>query len=211
MLLSDVRVIDATNRFGWLAGRVLADLGAKVIKVDAQGTDRQRPEWRAFNVNKRVVDLDLTKPTDEVRFEQLIATADICLLTTQANSRGQIDPDELRRQCPQLIVVVVTPFGSTGPRSDWKGTDIEAMAAGGAMALAGEPTGPQCRSANRKATHGRERRRRSVRLLRCASGRLLVAASAWMCPRKRPWSPHFRTCLRSSTSSGLSRRAPALS
>ena len=145
MLLSDIRVIDATNRFGWLAGRVLADLGAEVIKVDVQGADRKRPEWRAFNVNKRVVDLDLTKPTDEARFEQLIASADICLLTPQADSGGQIDPDELRRRCPQLIVVVVTPFGSEGPRSNWKGTDIEAMAAGGAMALAGEPTGPPMR------------------------------------------------------------------
>ena len=145
MLLSDVRVIDATNRFGWLAGRVLADLGAEVIKVDAPGTDRMRPEWRAFNVNKRVIDLDLTKATDGAQFEELVATADICLLTPQLDSDMQIDPDELRRRHPELIVVVVTPFGSKGPRSDWKGTDIEAMAAGGAMALAGEPTGPPVR------------------------------------------------------------------
>lgn len=145
MPLSNVRVIDATNRFGWLAGRVLADLGAEVIKVDGPGTDRMRPEWRAFNVNKRVVDLDLTKPTDGVQFEELVATADICLLTPQGDPDVQIDPDELRRRHPELIVVVLTPFGSKGPRSDWKGTDIEAMAAGGAMALAGEPTGPPMR------------------------------------------------------------------
>lgn len=145
MLLSNVRVIDATNRFGWLAGRILADLGAEVIKVDAKGTDRMRPEWRAFNVNKRVVDLDLTRPADAARFARLVATTDICLLTPQADADLQIDPNELRRRHPELIVVVVTPFGSKGPRSDWKGTDIEAMAAGGAMALAGEPTGPPMR------------------------------------------------------------------
>jgi len=145
MLLSDVRVIDATNRFGWLAGRVLADLGADVIKVDAPGTDRMRPEWRALNVNKRIVDLDLTNPSYGTQFEELVATADICLLTPQTNCDGQIDPDELRRRHPKLIVVVVTPFGSMGPRRHWKGTDIEAMAAGGAMELAGEPTGPPVR------------------------------------------------------------------
>jgi crotonobetainyl-CoA:carnitine CoA-transferase CaiB-like acyl-CoA transferase len=145
MLLSNVTVIDATNRFGWLAGRILADLGAEVIKVDAPGTDRIRPEWRAFNVNKRVVDLDQTKPADAARFAQLVATADVCLLTPQPDSDVQIDPDELRRRHPELIVVVVRPFGSKGPRSEWKGTDIEAMAAGGAMALAGEPTGPPMR------------------------------------------------------------------
>jgi benzylsuccinate CoA-transferase BbsE subunit len=141
MLLSDIRVIDATNRFGWLAGRVLADLGADVIKVDAPGTDRTRPEWRAFNVNKRVVDLDLAKPNDRTRFDELVATADICLLTPVAHSGAPLDPDALQRRHPGLVVVAVTPFGSVGPRSAWKGTDIETMAAGGAMALAGEPEG----------------------------------------------------------------------
>ena len=145
MLLSDVLVIDATNRFGWLAGRVLADLGAEVIKVDPPGTDRMRPEWRAFNVNKRVLDLDLTKPADGAQFEELVAKADICLLTPATHSDTPFDPDALRRRHPALIVVAVTPFGSVGPRSAWRGTDIETMAAGGAMALAGEPEGAPMR------------------------------------------------------------------
>lgn len=145
MLLSDVVVIDTTNRFGWLAGRILADLGAEVIKVDPPGADRMRPEWRAFNVNKRVIDLDLTMPADGAEFEKLVATADICLLTPTKHSGALLDPDALRRRYPALVVVVVTPFGSVGPRSTWKGTDIEAMAAGGAMALAGEPDGAPMR------------------------------------------------------------------
>src|SRR5262249_40306405 len=51
MLLSDVLVIDATDRLGWLAGRVLADLGADVIKLESPGIDHSRADWRAFNVN----------------------------------------------------------------------------------------------------------------------------------------------------------------
>jgi len=145
MLLSNVLVIDATDRFGWLAGRVLADLGADVVKVDPPGTDRTRPEWRAFNVNKRVVDLDLTKSADRKRFDGLIASVDICLLTPAAHPSLLLDPEALRREHPSLIVVAITPFGSVGPRSAWKGTDIETMAAGGAMALAGEAKGSPMR------------------------------------------------------------------
>lgn len=141
MLLSDVIVLDATDRFGWLAGRVLADLGADVIKVDPPGTDRAQPAWRALNVNKRVIDLDPQKPDDSAQLEQLIACADICLVTPRTNSGVLLDPGVLRERHPRLIVVAVRPFGGAGPRSAWKASDLETMAAGGAMALAGEPDG----------------------------------------------------------------------
>jgi crotonobetainyl-CoA:carnitine CoA-transferase CaiB-like acyl-CoA transferase len=52
-----------------------------------------------------------------------------------------LDPDVLRARYPRLVVVAIRPFGNAGPRSGWKGSDIEIMAAGGAMALAGEPDG----------------------------------------------------------------------
>src|SRR4051794_28682944 len=58
MLLSDTLVIDATERLGWLAGRILADLGADVVKLERPGSDRGSPAWRAFNVNKRVLEVD---------------------------------------------------------------------------------------------------------------------------------------------------------
>jgi benzylsuccinate CoA-transferase BbsE subunit len=142
MLLSDVLVIDATNRFGWLAGRVLADLGADVIKIDAPGTDRTRPEWRAFNVNKRVLDADISKPADAAALSDLLTKADICLVTPGPADPGEVfDPDVLRKAHPRLVVVAITPFGREGPRSGWRATDLEVMAAGGAMSMAGEPDG----------------------------------------------------------------------
>ena len=58
MLLPDVLIVDATDRLGWLAGRLLADLGAEVIKIEARGSDRSSSQWRACNVNKRVLELD---------------------------------------------------------------------------------------------------------------------------------------------------------
>jgi crotonobetainyl-CoA:carnitine CoA-transferase CaiB-like acyl-CoA transferase len=140
MLLSDVLIIDATDRLGWLAGRVLADLGANVVKLEQPGSDRSRAEWRAFNVNKRILELDPRTARDRPRIEELLRAADICLLTPQS-SGSWFDPPALRRDYPRLVVVAIRPFGAVGPRSAWKATDIELMASGGAMALAGEPDG----------------------------------------------------------------------
>jgi crotonobetainyl-CoA:carnitine CoA-transferase CaiB-like acyl-CoA transferase len=142
MLLPDVLIVDATDRLGWLAGRVLADLGADVIKLEPPGSDHGRAEWRAFNVNKRVLEFDPQKAADQAQLEGLLRTADICLLTPGSSDCGAgLDPDALRTTYPRLVVVAIRPFGAAGPRSTWKASDIELMAAGGAMALAGEPDG----------------------------------------------------------------------
>jgi benzylsuccinate CoA-transferase BbsE subunit len=134
MLLTDVLIVDATDRLGWLAGRLLADLGAEVVRLEAPGSDCDRPQWRAFNVNKRVVRIE----AGQAGLEPLLARADICLLTPPAHG---LDPEALHARHPQLIVVAIRPFGRVGPRAAWKASDIELMAAGGAMALAGEPDG----------------------------------------------------------------------
>ena len=140
--LSNTLIVDATDRFGWLAGRILADLGGEVIKLDPPGTDRTGADWRAFNVNKRVLDLDPGAPTHRLRLKELLADADICLLTPATfDFGGWLDPHRLRTRFPRLVVTAITPFGNAGPRSAWRGSDIEVMAAGGAMALAGEPDG----------------------------------------------------------------------
>jgi benzylsuccinate CoA-transferase BbsE subunit len=142
MLLANVLIVDATDRLGWLAGRLLADLGADVIKLERKGSDRASSHWRAANVNKRVVELDRTQPADRDHLDTLLEKADICLLTPGASeAAADLHPDALRARHPRLVVVAIRPFGHLGPRSAWKGSDIEIMAAGGAMALAGEPDG----------------------------------------------------------------------
>lgn len=141
MLLSGTNCVDATNRFGWLTGRILADLGAEIIKVGPAKKERESRDWRAFNVNKRALDLDLGAPKDQRIFNQLLSRADICVVTPDPEDPNRLDPYELRRRHPHLIVVTITPFGLTGPRRSWRGSDIEVMAAGGAMSLAGEPDG----------------------------------------------------------------------
>ena len=141
-LLSDILIIDATDHFGWLAGRILADLGGDVVKLDPPETQRGRADWRAFNVNKRIADFDPDRPADRLRLDQLLTKADICLLTPETfNFGGLLERHALRKRYPRLVVVAITPYGAIGPRRGWRGTDLEVMAAGGAMALAGEPDG----------------------------------------------------------------------
>jgi len=146
MLLNDVLIIDATDRLGWLAGRLLADLGADVIKIERKGSERSASQWRAVNVNKRVVEHDGAQAADRENLAGLLACADICLLTPgSSQAPAELDPHALRAAYPRLVVAAIRPFGAVGPRSRWKGSDLEIMAAGGAMALAGEPDGEPVR------------------------------------------------------------------
>src|SRR5262249_5313600 len=100
------------------------------------------PAWRAFNANKRVLALD--PASSRAQIEALLAAADICLLTPGA-SAFDLDPAVLHRDHPRLVVVAIRPYGGVGPRPEWKAGDPGLMAAGGAMALAGEPDGVRVR------------------------------------------------------------------
>lgn len=140
-MLGGIAVLDATDRLGWLAGRVLADLGADVTKLEAPGADVADAEWRALNVNKTLVELDFERAADCERFDALAADSDILLATPVAGTAAAraCDYARLASRHPRLIVVAITPFGLAGPKAGWRASDIELMAAGGAMSLAGEP------------------------------------------------------------------------
>jgi len=136
-MLRGLRVVDATQRLGWLAGRLLADVGASVLKLEAPGADIASPHWRALNVNKRLVPCELS------RIAELAADADI-VLATPAPEQFETFQRLLERN-RALILVCITPFGLTGPKANWRASDLEIMAAAGAMSLAGEPGGTPVR------------------------------------------------------------------
>ncbi len=158
-MLSPYRVLDLTDESGFLTGRILADLGADVIKVEPPGGDPARriapyyhdepdPEkslyWFAFNANKRGVTIDLEAPEGREQFAALAATADIVV---ESFAPGRMDAlgfgfDALRRINPRCILVSISPFGQTGPYRDYKAPDIVAWALGGHMSICGPPEGP---------------------------------------------------------------------
>lgn len=146
-MLAGIRVVDCTDRLGWLAGRLLADLGADVAKVEPPDAALDSSEWRALNASKRVVRLDLERDEGRRELDRLAAGADILLATfTPATARAALfDRGRLLEINPRLIVVAITPFGVDGPKAGWIASDLEIMAAGGAMSLAGEPGGTPLR------------------------------------------------------------------
>ncbi len=158
-LLAPYRVLDLTTERGHFAGRLLADLGADVIKVEPPDGDPARhrgpfvddipgPErslrWLAWNTNKRGVTIDLSDPSGQDRFRRMAQSADIVL---ESFAPGHLDElhlgyKTLSKANPGLILVSISPFGQTGPYRDYQATDIVLWAMSGNMSITGESTGP---------------------------------------------------------------------
>lgn len=161
MLLSSYRVLDLTGPLGFLTGRILADLGADVVKVEPPGGDPSRAwppcherdgvgqslYWLAYNANKRGITLDLETPSGQFVLRELARSADFLIESFPPGHLGrhQLGFDDLRREHPRLIFVSISPYGQEGPYRDCPASDIEIMAASGAMSLAGEANGEPMR------------------------------------------------------------------
>jgi crotonobetainyl-CoA:carnitine CoA-transferase CaiB-like acyl-CoA transferase len=123
--LTGVRVLDQTDEWGELSSRLLGDLGADVIRLEPVGGSRSRRAapvrkgvslgWVFRNGGKRVVELDTT-PRGRSERDRLLTETD-ALVTS-----GPIDDDLLDR-FPNLVVLVITPYGLTGPYATWHATD----------------------------------------------------------------------------------------
>ena len=169
--LDGVRILDLTSEMGWYCGKLLADLGADVIKVEPVGGDPSRgraPFWQGrpgretslrfwyFNANKRSVTVDLGQFDGRWLFGELVKTADIVIESWTAAERAEltehgVDPDVYMETQPALTWVSITGFGLDGPKAGWQVTDIVAQAAAGIATLAGYPDGSPMRIAGNQA------------------------------------------------------------
>lgn len=161
-IMEPFRVLDLTNERGFLCGKILGDLGADVIKIERPGGDPARkfgpfykddpdPEkslyWFAYNNNKRGITLNLEEQTGKDMFCRLVKTADFVIESFPPGYLEELGLgyERLQHINPQIIVTSITPFGQTGPYSDFQAADLVSMSMCGMMSLAGYPDKPPVR------------------------------------------------------------------
>jgi len=151
--LTGVRVIDLADEWGPLCGRMLADLGATVVRVEPpQGApSRAFPPrtadgtglWFAFrNGNKEGATADLGTAEGRAALRELLASADVCIESSTPGSLDELGlaPAALCEEFPRLVVCSITPFGQTGPYARHAATDDVVVAVSGWLATSGVPT-----------------------------------------------------------------------
>ncbi|MBE2169928.1 MULTISPECIES: CaiB/BaiF CoA transferase family protein [unclassified Cobetia] len=137
---------------------VLADLGARVIKVEKIGTGDDTREFgpfvegesayfSCFNRNKESIVLDIKSPRDRELLERLLDEADVLVENFRPGVMDRLGygPERLARTHPHLIYSSISGFGHTGPFSELPGYDMVVQAMGGIMSLTGWPDGEPAR------------------------------------------------------------------
>lgn len=159
-LLDGVVVLDLTRVLaGPYCGILLADMGARVIKVEnPNGGDDTRKMgpfvngqsayYVNFNRSKEGITLNLKAPEGKEIFKQLVRKADIVIENYRPGTMEKLGLgyDVLKQVNPAIIYGAVSGFGHTGPYSKRAGYDIVGQAMGGMMSTTGWPDGPVTRS-----------------------------------------------------------------
>src|SRR5918996_954871 len=160
--LHDYRALDLTDLRGQLCGRILADLGMEVIKIEPPGGDpvRQLPPFvqsadgqqlsatfAHLNAGKASKVLDLDKESDRAAFRQLVEHADVVLESFQP---GELDAKKLGYKDlaainPSIVMASITGFGQTGPKKNLACNDLVALAQSGFLYISGDPSLPPVR------------------------------------------------------------------
>jgi crotonobetainyl-CoA:carnitine CoA-transferase CaiB-like acyl-CoA transferase len=161
-VLAPYRVLDLCAGRTHLCGQILAALGADVIAVEPPGGsplrreppfagDRPDPEsslaWWAYARGKRSVVLDLETAAGRAAFLDLAAQAAFVIESFPPGTMARLGLDwpSLATVNPRLVHVSITPWGRTGPRADWRATDLVLWAAAGPMHLTGDADRPPIR------------------------------------------------------------------
>lgn len=158
--LEDLRVIDLTADRGAFAGRLFADLGAEVVRVDWELDGRARSSWRAVagvdlgafvrSAGTEIVRLEPRSEDDRAIVDGLLAGADVALVSRAAHDAWGT-PDEMVAAHPHLVVASNSPFGLDGPCADWSTTELVEQAMAGFVHRAGVPELPPVSAPGRMA------------------------------------------------------------
>jgi CoA:oxalate CoA-transferase len=144
-VLTGFRVLDLTNALaGSSATRLLADLGADVVKIESpDGGDFTRSlvpfVFESFNGNKRSIALDLKKPEGIDLIKVLVRESDVFVHSMRP---GAVEAIGLGREAlaqinPRLIYAAFSAFGDVGPSSHRRGVDAVIQAESGLATVQG--------------------------------------------------------------------------
>ena len=160
--LSGIRVLELGSIIaGPFCGRLLADHGADVVKIEAPGSPDPLREWGQAEVNghhffwtvharnKRCITLDLRRAEGRDLFLRLVDSADVLVESFRPGTleRWGLGPDVLAERNPALVVARVSGYGQTGPDAKRPGYASVAEAVSGMRYLNGYPGGPPPRPA----------------------------------------------------------------
>lgn len=154
--LSNLRVLDLSQYLpGPFATRLLADMGADVVKVEPPGGEPGRhfdldcnpgvsPFWRVLNSGKTVITLDLKSEAGREILSALIGRADVLLESYRPGvlDRLGFGNEALRRLNPGLVHCALSGYGQTGPARYASGHDINYQAITGGLNQSGTPERP---------------------------------------------------------------------
>jgi crotonobetainyl-CoA:carnitine CoA-transferase CaiB-like acyl-CoA transferase len=160
--LEGYRALDLTGLSGQLCGRIFADLGMEVIKIEPPRGDpvRQLPPFIKFpsgqrlsatfahlNSGKASKVLDLESEADRAVFRGMVGKADVVLesfLPGKMDAMG-LGYHSLAVLNPAMVMASITAFGQTGPKSQFVWNDLVALAMSGFLYISGDPSMPPCR------------------------------------------------------------------
>ena len=159
--LTGVRVLDLSSRTGAYCSKVLADLGAEVVKVERPAGDRMRflPPFRDgqsgpeasllfayYHHNKRGITLDWERDEARPMLESLSTWADVIVASPRGERERLVgfveEPPSLSWVSGSVLTCFITPFGLTGPYRGWRATPFTSFAMSGYMHPVGPPEGP---------------------------------------------------------------------
>ena len=159
--LGNLRVLELSDVIGEWCGKLMADMGADVIKIEPPGGDPARfqgpyaggapdPERSLYfinhNHNKRSVVLDLTTDQGRAALKHLARTADILI---ESCPPGHLDNlglghEDLARENPALVYASITPYGQTGPYRDFQATALTVQSMTSVTYIHGADHAPPC-------------------------------------------------------------------
>ena len=138
-----------------IGGRLLADLGARVIKIEPPGGSPSRtgpyyqncidPQkslfWWAYNTNKTGITLDIAKPEGRKIFKDLVLKADAVIESFEPGylNRLKLGYNDLCDIKPDIILTSITPFGQNGPKAQYRASDLTVWASGAYLYACGDP------------------------------------------------------------------------